>query len=383
MKRSIYTEEHEAFRSTVRSFVETNVVPHYEAWEKQDFAPNSLLKELAALDITGFDIPEEYGGVGEVDYRYHAIISEETARFGMMMGNHNLSSGVVLPYLLSLGTPEQKRRWLPGIAAGETLLAIGMSEPGTGSDLAGIRTSAVRDGDHYILNGAKTFISGGSQADLIVVVARTSPPSPTERRTGLSLLVLDTSSKGFSIGKRLHKVGRHISDSCELSFADIRVPAENLLGEEGQAFSYLGRNLPRERLSIAVTAAASAASAIEITKKYVAEREAFGQPISSFQNTKFVLAAARTQVTAAWALCDQAMRQEAAGSLTPADAAQVKLFCSEVAGRVMDDCLQLHGGYGYILEYPIARMYADARLSRIVGGTTEIMKSIIAKDMGL
>lgn len=383
MKRTIYTPEHQAFRDTVRAFVETKVVPFHTDWEAQGYAPGSLLKDLAALDITGFDIPVEYGGTGDVDYRYHAIISEETARHGMSMGNYSVSSGVVLPYILKLATDEQKRRWLPQIASGDILLAIAMSEPGTGSDLAGIRTRAVRDGDHYVLNGSKTFITGGSQAQLIIVAARTSAPSESDRRGGLSLLVLDTSSEGFSVGKRLDKLGRHTSDSCELAFTDIHVPVENLLGEEGKGFSYLGMNLPRERLYIGLSAAASAAAAIEMTKQYVREREVFGRPVAAFQNTKFVLAECATQVAAAQAMCDQAILLEETGDLSAPDAAEVKLFCTEVAGRVIDECLQLHGGYGYILEYPIARMYADTRVSRITGGTSEVMKTIIAKSIGL
>jgi acyl-CoA dehydrogenase len=382
MKRTVYGEEHEAFRKTIRSFIAKEVVPEYPTWEKAGFAPPSLYRKLADLGVTGFDIPEEYGGAGETSYRYHAIVTEEVARAGVSLGNYTTAWGIILPYLLNLATDEQKKRWLPDIAAGNALLAIAMTEPGTGSDLAGIRTSAVRDGDFYVLNGAKTFITGASQAKLIVVVARTSKPEGN-RRSGLSLLVMDTASEGFVVGKRLDKIGLKASDTCELSFTDVRVPAENLLGEEGGAFSHLGQNLPRERLSIAVGGYAVAAAAIEFTKAYVKDRMVFEQPVASFQNTKFVLAECATEVTAGESMIDRAIALEDVGELTAADAAQCKLFCTEMAGRVIDKCLQLHGGYGYILEYPIARLYADTRVNRIYGGTSEVMKTIIAKSIGL
>jgi len=382
MKRTIYTEEHEAFRDTIRSFIARDVVPDFPNWEKAGHAPLSLYRRLGQLGVTGFDIPEEYGGAGKTSYRYHAIISEEVARAGVMFDSFTTSWGIVLPYLLNLGTDEQKKAWLPAVASGDILLAIAMSEPGTGSDLAGIRTSAVRDGDFYVVNGAKTFITGGSQAKLIVVVARTSKPDGN-RRSGLSLLVVDTASDGFEVGRRLDKIGLKTSDTCELAFTDVRVPVENLLGEEGRAFDHLGQNLPRERLSIAVAGYATAKAAIDFTKAYVRDRTGFDKPVASFQNTKFVLADCATEVTAAESMVDRAMVLEDTGELTAADAAQCKLFCTEVAGRVIDKCLQLHGGYGYILEYPIARLYADTRVSRIYGGTSEVMRSIIAKSIGL
>ncbi|HEU5266811.1 MAG TPA: acyl-CoA dehydrogenase family protein [Jatrophihabitans sp.] len=383
MKRTIFAAEHDAFRDAVRAFVTKEVVPEFPRWEKQGYADHDFYGKLARLGPTGFDVPEEYGGTGEISYKYQVILTEEAARQGVGLGNFAVSWGIVLPYLLNLATDEQKKRWLPGVAAGETMLAIAMTEPGTGSDLAGIKSTARLDGNHYLLNGAKTFITGASQADLMVVVARTSPPSPHNRRTGLSLLVVDTKAEGFQVGKRLEKIGLKSSDTCELAFTDVRVPVDDLLGEEGQAFSYLGQNLPRERLAIGVGACASAAAAIALTRDYVKEREVFDRPVASFQNTKFVLAECATELEAAQAMVDKGIELDDAGELSGPDAAKIKLFGTEMAGRVIDKCLQLHGGYGYILEYPIARLYADIRVNRIYGGTNEVMKTIIAKSMGL
>ncbi|SED02177.1 acyl-CoA dehydrogenase family protein [Rhodococcus koreensis] len=382
MKRTVYNEDHEAFRKTIREFIAREVVPVFPEWEKQGCVPREFHHKFGALGISGFDIPEEYGGAGEVSYRYNAIITEEVFAAGVNFGNWNMSTGIILPYLLDLANEEQRRRWLPGIAAGDQL-AIAMTEPGAGSDLAGITTSARREGEYYVLNGAKTFISNSSVATLMIVVCRTSAPSAEDRRTGLTLLVMDTSSEGFQVHRRLEKIGLKTSDTCEISFTEVKIPVENLLGEEGQAFGYLGRNLPRERLGLAVQTCAQAAAAIDFARDYVRHREIFGKSVASFQNTKFVLAECATEQAAAQALVDKAVELEDAGELTPADAAMAKVFCTEMAGRVIDKCLQLHGGYGYVLEYPIARLYADTRISRIVGGTSEVMKTIIAKSMGL
>jgi alkylation response protein AidB-like acyl-CoA dehydrogenase len=383
MKRTVYTEEHEAFREVFRDFVAKEVVPHFADWEAAGQPPRDLFRKLGALGVMGFDIPEEYGGPGRTSYKYQAVITEETARAAVSLGHYGVSTGIVLPYLLSLATEEQRQRWLPGIATGDIMLCIAMTEPGTGSDLAGIRTSATRDGDEYVLNGAKTFITGARNSELCVVVARTSAATPENRRHGLSLLVVPTDSPGFAFGRKLEKIGMRSSDTNELSFTDVRVPVANLLGEEGKGFSYLGQNLPRERLAIGHGACASAVAAIEFTKAYVRERLVFGQPVAAFQNTKFVLAECDTEVTALQVMVDRGIELDDLGELTPADAARIKLFGTEVAGRVIDKCLQLHGGYGYILEYPIARLYADTRVNRIYGGTSEVQKSIIAKDMGL
>ena len=383
MKRTVYDEDHEAFRTTMRDFIAAEVVPHYEEWEETG-TPRDLFRKLGNLGVMGFGIPEEYGGPGEVSYKYQAIIAEETARCAVALGHYIVTTGIVLPYYLNLATEEQRARWLPGIATGETLLAIAMTEPGTGSDLAGIRTTArlSDDGSHYILNGAKTFISGARDSDLTIVVARTSS-AESDRRAGLSLLVVENTSPGFEVGRRLKKIGQHAVDTSELAFTDVVVPAENLLGEEGRGFWHLGANLPRERLAIGVAAVASASAAVEFAKAYVADRQVFGRPVADFQNTKFALAACVTEVEAAQTMADRGLDLDDSGELSVADAARIKLFCTEVAARVIDTCLQLHGGYGYITEYPIARLYADTRVTRIYGGTSEVMKTIIAKEMGL
>ncbi|MFJ3772310.1 acyl-CoA dehydrogenase family protein [Streptomyces sp. NPDC090075] len=385
MKRTVFNEDHEAFRVVIRDFIADEVVPHYAAWEEAGLPSRDLFRKLGALGVTGFGIPEEYGGPGDPGYKYQVVLNEECAYAGVMLGHHTLSTGIVLPYLLDLADDEQKKRWLPGVATGDIMLCIAMTEPGTGSDLAGVRTTATlsEDGTHYIVNGSKTFITGARNSELCVVVARTSPASPDHRRAGLSLLVVPTDSEGFTFGRTLEKIGLRSSDTNELSFVDVKVPVENLLGEEGRGFEYLGRNLVRERLAIGAEAISRARAAIVFAQNYVRERRVFGKPVAHFQNTKFVLAECETEVAAAEALCDRALDLEEAGQLTAADAARIKLFGTEVAGRVIDKCLQLHGGYGYVLEYPIARMYADTRVNRIYGGTSEVMKSIIAKDMGL
>ena len=383
MKRTIYSEDHEAFRAVIRDFIVREVTPHFGRWEDEHLVERDLFRKLGKLGVMGFGIPPQYGGPGEVGYRYQAIIAEETARQAVSFGHYTVTTGIVLPYILSLATEEQKQRWLPGIAGGDIVLCIAMTEPGTGSDLAGIRTTARLENDHYILNGAKTFITGARNSELCVVVARTAPADPTDRRAGLSLLVVPTDAEGFAIGRTLEKIGLKASDTSELSFTDVVVPKENLLGEEGKGFYYLGSNLPRERLAIGVDGVATAAAAIAFTREYVLGRKVFGKAVAEFQNTKFVLAECATEVEAAQAMVDHAIELEEAGELTAADAAKVKLFGTEVAGRVIDKCLQLHGGYGYMLEYPIARLYADTRVSRIYGGTSEVMKTIIAKDLGL
>ena len=385
MKRTVYDADHEAFRVVFREFLAKEVTPHFADWEAAGLPPRELFRQLGALGVMGFNIPEEYGGPGRTSYKYQAIINEETALAGVAIGHYGVSTGIVLPYLLNLANEEQKKRWLPGIATGDTMLCIAMTEPGTGSDLAGIRTTATLspDGAYYVLNGAKTFITGARNSELCIVAARTSPSTPDNRRHGLSLLVVPTDAEGFTLGRKLEKIGLRSSDTNEISLVDVHVPVENLLGDEGKGFSYLGRNLPRERLAIGQGAVASATAAIAVTKAYVRERLVFGQPVASFQNTKFVLAECDTEVAAAQALVDRGLELEDTGELTPADAARIKLLGTEVAGRVIDKCLQLHGGYGYMLEYPIARLYADIRVNRIYGGTSEVMKTIIAKDMGL
>ena len=382
MRGRATTEEERAFRTMVRTFLEEKVVPHTPGWERDGLTPKSLYAELGALGVTGMQVPEEFGGGGEASYRYNAIFGEEVAHTGASVGGLQLHLNVVLPYFLRYTTRDQQERWFPGFVSGESVSAIAMTEPGTGSDLAGISTTAVRDGDDYLVNGAKTFITGGILADLVVVVARTSRDE-RDRRAGLTLLVVEEGMPGFVRGRKLDKLGLRAQDTAELSFQDVRVPAANRLGDEGAAFGHLTANLPQERLSIAVHAQAASERAIELTTAYTKERRAFGTPVASFQNTKFVLAGLSAKVEAGRHLLDRALEELDDGTLTGADAARVKLFTSELEGEVMDACLQLHGGYGYMLEYPIARLYADARVSRIYGGSSEIMKVIIAQDLGL
>ncbi|WP_067805525.1 acyl-CoA dehydrogenase family protein [Actinomadura formosensis] len=381
MRRTVFNEDHEAFRDTIRAFIEAEVAPVYDDWENAGHPPREFYSKLGELGVFGIQVPEEYGGAGETSFKYQAVISEECARAAVSFGGYGVHVNLVLPYLLKYGSEEQKKRWLPPFVSGEMMTAIAMTEPGTGSDLAGIQTTAKRDGDHYVLNGAKTFITGGVLADRMLVVARTSPATPDNRRAGLSILAVDTRSEGYAVGRKLEKIGLRSSDTAELSFTDVRVPVEDLLGEEGRGFEYLTHNLAEERLGIATSSYASAAAAVEFARRYVRERTVFGKSVSSFQNTKFVLAECATEVEAARSLVDRCIEALDAGELTPADAAVCKLFCTEVQARVVDKCLQLHGGYGYILEYPIARLYADARVTRIYGGTSEVLKTIIAKDI--
>ncbi|MFE6509101.1 acyl-CoA dehydrogenase family protein [Nocardioides sp. NPDC057767] len=383
MQRTIFDEDHEAFRGTVRQFFEKQVAPDFPDWERAGHPPREFYRQAAELGIVGIQVPEEYGGAGVASYKFNAIVTEESVRSNINLGPLRVHMDLVLPYLLAYATEEQKQRWLPGFASGELMTAIAMTEPGTGSDLAGIRTSARLDGDCYILNGAKTFISGGYNADRVLVVARTSAPDPANRRTGLSILVVDTKSPGYQVGRILDKMGLKAQDTCELSFDDVRVPSADLLGEEGQAFGYLSHNLPQERLTIAVGAWSAAAHAVDLARDYVRERQVFGKAVAEFQNTKFVLAECAADVAAGQAFLDQALEAHDRGDLSGPDAAALKLWMTEMQARVVDKCLQLHGGYGYMNEYPIARLYADARVSRIYGGTSEVMKTIVAKSLGL
>jgi acyl-CoA dehydrogenase len=385
MRRTVFNEDHEAFRETLRDFIQAEVVPVYEDWYAEGVVPREFYYKLAGLGLFGIEVPEEYGGAGIKSFKYNAIESEELARAGVSFGGSGVHTALCLPYLLKLATKEQKERWLPPFISGDMMFAIAMTEPGTGSDLAGMRTTAKlsEDGSHYVLNGAKTFITGGVHADRVIVCARTAPQKEHDRRYGISLLVVNTKLEGYTVGRKLDKLGLRVSDTAELAFNDVKVPAEDLLGEENKGFSYLGQNLPQERLAIAYGAYAQAAAAVEFAKRYTQERHVFGKAVASFQNTKFELAACKAEVDAAQAVADRALEAHDVGELTAAEAASAKLFCTEVANRVIDRCLQLHGGYGYITEYPIARLYADNRVNRIYGGTSEVMKTIIAKDMGL
>jgi alkylation response protein AidB-like acyl-CoA dehydrogenase len=385
VRRTVFTEDHEAFRETIRDFIAKEVVPVYPEWEKAGHAPKDFYLKLGELGVFGIEVPEEFGGAGMTGFKYQAVVTEECARAGVSFGSAGVHTGLCLPYIMEYANEEQKKRWLPKFVSGEMMTAIAMTEPGTGSDLAGMTTTAKlsEDGTHYVLNGAKTFITGGVQADLVLVIARTSPATPEDRRGGLSILCVDTTLPGYSVGRKLDKIGLRTSDTGELSFVDVKVPVEDLLGEEGKAFSYLAHNLVQERLAIAVGAYASARAAVDLAVAYTKDRKVFGQSVATFQNTKFELAACEAEVDAAQAVVDRALEQFETGDLTAADVAKAKLFTTEVCSRVVDRCLQLHGGYGYILEYPIARLYADNRVFRIYGGTSEVMKMVIAKSLGL
>jgi alkylation response protein AidB-like acyl-CoA dehydrogenase len=383
VRRRIYDAEHEMFRETVRAFLTKEVVPEFAEWEERGAPPREFYRRAGELGLLGIQVPEEYGGGGATTFRFNAVLTEEAFRARVGLGSLRVHMDIVLPYLLRLGTAEQKRRWLPGVASGELMTAIAMTEPGTGSDLAGITTTAVRDGRHWVINGSKTFITGGSTADLVLVVARTAKRGADDRRGGLSIIVVEADSPGFAVGKLIRKIGMHAQDTVELSFDEVRVPTENLLGVEGEGFAHLGQNLPQERLAIGLGATAAATSAIAAAMDYVTDRQIFDRSLASFQNTKFVLAECATEVEAAQVLCDRAVEEHDAGELSAVDAAKIKLFCTEVQARVVDKCLQLHGGYGYTLEYPIARLYADARVTRIYGGTSEVLKTIIAKSLGM
>ena len=382
MSRAIFEEEHEAFRESFRSWIAKEVTPHDLEWEEAGIAPREMFSSAGRYGFLGMQIPEEYGGGGTTDFRFNQVIAEELAAAGIGGAGLGLTlhNDVTTPYFLETCNDEQKQRWLPGIASGELITAIAMTEPGTGSDLAGIATTAIRDGDEYVLNGSKTFITNGINSDLVVVAAKTDP---SERHAGMSLLVVERDMPGFERGRNLDKIGMHSQDTAELFFNDVRVPVANLLGEEGKGFNYLTGNLAQERLSIAVTGQATAKAALDWTVEYVKERTAFGKPISTFQNTKFVLAEVKTEVDVAQAYVDQCVLQLNAGELSPAEAAQAKYWCTNLQKTAVDRCLQLFGGYGYMLEYPIARAYADARVTSIYGGTNEVMKTIIAKSLGI
>jgi alkylation response protein AidB-like acyl-CoA dehydrogenase len=382
--RKHYEPEHEAFGEAFRAFAEKVIVPHYLEWEKDGISPREVFQEAGKDGFLGVAIPEEYGGGGVDDFRFNQVLGEQIAAAGVTGTGLGLSlhNDICLPYFLAYANDEQKARWLPGIASGELITAIAMTEPGAGSDLNGIRTTARRDGDVYVVNGAKTFITNGINADLVITAVKTGGDS-SDRRCGTSLLVLERGMAGFDRGRNLDKLGLHSQDTAELSFTDVRVPVTNLLGEQGEGFRYLTAKLPQERTSIAIAALAEAAAAVQETLQYVKDRTAFGAAVASFQNTKFALAEMATEIDVAQAFVDRCVDRLSAGELTPADASKAKLHCTELQGRVMDRCLQLHGGYGYMTEYPIARRYADARITRIYGGTSEIMKSVVSKSLGL
>lgn len=382
MRRDIFAPEHEDFRAVVRAFVAKEVVPVFPAWEDAGVVPREVFRRLGDLGVMGMNFSVDDGGAGQDDFRFNVVLQEETAAAGVIIGPLRTHLDVVVPYFRAYATPEQRGRWFPGLCAGDLMSAIALTEPDTGSDIAGVRTQAVRDGDEYVLTGAKTYITGGALADLVIVLARTSTDQ-NDRRSGLSLLVVEDGMPGFVRGRKLQKLGLKAQDTVELTFDDVRVPVANRLGAEGKAFGYLTSNLPQERMAISVGAVAQSWAALGVTLDWVRERTVFGKPLATFQNTKFELAALAAELDAAQAMLDNATVDLVGGRLTPPDAARVKLFCTEVQGRVVDRCLQLFGGMGYIMESPIARYYADARVTRIYGGTSEVMKSIIGKSLGL
>ncbi len=380
MRRDFYEPDHEAFREVVQAYVKREVTPNQQRWEQERLVDRQAWLAAGKQAITGLSIPERFGGAGADDFRYRCVVMEELAQAcaASLNSGFSVQDDIIVPYLADLGTEEQKARWLPPMAAGECIGAIAMTEPGAGSDLQGIRTTAVRDGDVWVLNGAKTFITNGIHSDLVIVAARTDPDGGAH---GVSLLVAERGMPGFTRGRKLDKIGMHAQDTAELFFDDVRVPAANLLGREGGGFVHLMERLPRERMSIAILALSSARAALGWTVEYTTQRTAFGQPLAAFQNTAFELATAVTEVDVLEAYLDKAVLALNADELTAVDAAKAKLWATEVQHRVLDRCLQLFGGYGYMAEYPIARAYADARVQTIYGGTSEIMKTIIAREV--
>jgi alkylation response protein AidB-like acyl-CoA dehydrogenase len=380
MQRTHFTEDHELFRESFRTFVEREMVPHHQEWNQAGIVSRDMFTTAGEAGFLGMAVPEEYGGGGVEDFRYSQVIGEELQYAGVGASGlgMTLHTDICLPYFLSLATEEQKARWLPGIVSGELITAIAMTEPGIGSDLASMSTTARRDGDHYVVNGAKTFITNGINADLVIAAVKTDP---SQRHSGMSLLVVERGMAGFERGRNLEKVGLHAQDTAELFFTDVQVPVENLLGVEGKGFAHLVDNLPQERLSIAVAGVAAAEAALRWTLDYVHERKAFGSPIASFQNTRFELAEMRTEIDVSQVFVDRCVEALNVGQLTVEEAAEAKWWCTELQKRTVDRCVQLHGGYGYMLEYPIAQAYVDARVTTIYGGTTEIMKEIIGRSL--
>jgi alkylation response protein AidB-like acyl-CoA dehydrogenase len=381
MRRSRYDAEHEAFRDSVRAFMQREVVPHHADWEKAGKVDRAVWIEAGKQGFLGFEAPEEFGGSGIRDFRYNTILGEESMAFGATGLGFGLHNDIVLPYLLELGTPEQQKRWLPKFCSGEMITAIAMSEPGAGSDLQGIRTTAHRDGDEFVINGAKTFITNGIHADLVIVVTRTDPDVKASR--GLSLIAVERGMAGFERGRKLDKVGLRAQDTAELIFTDVRVPVANLIGELNHGFGHLMAMLPQERLSIAVGAVGATRSIFDLTLAYCKERTAFGQPIGGFQHNRFVLAEMATELEMAEIYLDKALSEHLERRFTAVDAAMAKWWTTELQKRVVDRCVQLHGGYGYMMEYPVAKAYLDARVQTIYGGTTEIMKEIIGRSLGV
>lgn len=375
--RRLFSDEHQLFRESVRRFIEREITPHYADWEKAGIVPRDVWQKAAEVGILCPTVPEEYGGLGG-DFLYSVVITEEMARAGAMAPTFYLQSDIIAPYILHFGTEEQKRRWLPAMVSGEVVAAVGMSEPSGGSDLQALRTVAEREGDEYVVNGQKVFITNGHSADLVVLACKTDR---SQRARGVSLVLIETDRPGFQRGRRLEKIGCKAQDTSELFFSDLRVPVENLLGEEGRGFYHLMTELAQERLVQAIRAVASADAALEWTVEYARDREMFGHTLADFQNTQFVLAQLRADIAAQRAFVDRCIELHVDGALDAVDAAMAKMTSTQMQGKVMDDCLQLFGGWGYMWEYPIARAYVDARMARIGGGAIEVMKQIVARDL--
>lgn len=379
MRRSIFTEDHDQFRATARAFFDRECAPHTEEWERAGQVSREAWRKAGAAGLLGWEVPEEYGGLGIRDYRFNAIVSDEMFASGSVGIGLGVQNDILASYLVGLTTEDQKKRWLPGFTSGDIVTSIAMSEPGAGSDVAGIKTTARRDGDDYVINGSKTFISNGLLSDLVLVAAKTDLSAGHK---GVSLIAVETTTPGFRRGRKLDKIGQWSADTAELFFDDVRVPVDNLVGEENRGFYHLMHNLPAERLGIATYAVAMARRALVLTTEYAAERKAFGQPVGNFQVNRHFLAEMQTKLEVAQVYLDQCIMAANAGELTPQEAAGLKWWTTEVQWEIMDRCLQLHGGYGYMNEYEIARLWRDSRVQRLYGGTTEIMKDLIGRGMG-
>ncbi|MFJ8816449.1 acyl-CoA dehydrogenase family protein [Amycolatopsis thermoflava] len=379
MRRTIFTDEHDQFRATARAFFERDCVPYTEQWEREGKVSREAWRKAGQAGLLGWEAPEEYGGLGIKDYRFNAIVSDEMFGTGAVGIGLGVQNDIMASYLVGMTTEEQKKRWLPGFTSGEIVTSIAMSEPAAGSDVAGIKTTARRAGDTYIVNGQKTFISNGLLSDLVLVAAKTDPEAG---RKGISLIAVETTRPGFTRGRKLDKIGQWSADTAELFFDNVEVPVENLVGEENRGFYHLMHNLPAERLGIATYAVATARRALDLTTAYVSERKAFGQPIGKFQVNRHFLAEMKTKLDVAQVYLDQCIMAANAGELTPQEAAGLKWWTTEVQWEILDRCLQLHGGYGYMNEYEVARLWRDSRVQRLYGGTTEIMKDLIGRSMG-
>lgn len=381
MRRKIFEPEHDEFRATARSFFLTECVPHSDEWEERGYVDRDVWLRAGELGLIGWEMPEEFGGADIQDFRFNAILNEEYHATGAVGIGLGVQNDILSGYFRDLTTEEQKKRWLPKYVSGEYITAIAMSEPGAGSDLANVKTSARRDGDHYVINGAKTFISNGLLADLVVVACRTDPDAAKPHQ-GISLIVVETGMEGFTRGRKLDKIGQKSADTAELFFDDVRVPVENLIGEENRGFYQLMRNLPAERLGIAIHAAAQARRAVDLATSYAHERKAFGQEIGKFQVNRHALAQMRVEIDVMQTYVDQCILEVNSGELTAEEAAGAKWWATETQWKIVDRCLQLHGGYGYMNEYEIARLWRDARVQRIYGGTNEIMLDLIGRKLG-